>query len=289
MKSMKTFLLLLLPISLLAGPWVSAAPQSASPPQPIQDLNKAPMPAPPPLFPPGPPPASYVIGPQDVLKISVADEGPEMQNQSAIVGPDGVISFWTLRNIPAGGKTLRELQDKIAALLADGYIKNPVVRAEIDKYKSQYVTIIGEVRTPSRIPMMASKSLLEALADAGGQSGQAANDAEVSHTGGVKEMIDLRDVQAAQAYMLKDGDVVLVMKAQTFYINGEVKNQGALVWQRSMTLSQAVTLAGGLTDRGTYRNAEATRVVQGKATVVKLKEQSLVLPEDVLTINKRIF
>jgi len=288
---MKTFLLLLLPMSLLAGPWLSAAPrgapQSASPP-PIQDPDKAPMPTPP-LFPPGPPPASYVIGPQDVLKISVADEGPEMQNQSAIVGPDGVISFWTLRNIPAGGKTLRELQDKIAALLADGYIKNPVVRAEIDKYKSQYVTIIGEVRTPSRIPMMASKSLLEALADAGGQSGQAANDAEVSHTGGVKEMIDLRDVQGAQAYMLKDGDVVLVMKAQTFYINGEVKNQGALVWQRSMTLSQAVTLAGGLTDRGTYRKAEATRVVQGKATVVKLKEQSLVLPEDVLTINKRIF
>jgi hypothetical protein len=34
------------------------------------------------------------------------------------------------------GKTVRELQDKIAAMLADGYIKNPVVRAEIDKYKA---------------------------------------------------------------------------------------------------------------------------------------------------------
>ena len=126
----------------------------------------------------------------------------------------------------ASGKTLRELQDKIAALLADGYIKNPVVRAEIDKYKSQYVTVVGEVRTPSRIPMMASKSLLEALTDAGGQTGQAATEAEVSATNGQKETIDLKDYQAAQVYMLKDGDVVLIPKAQTLYINGEVRNQG---------------------------------------------------------------
>jgi len=284
MKSKNAVLLLMLSGMLAAG--VSrAAGQSAAA---IQIAEQPPMPAPP-VFAAGPPPPSYVIGPQDVLKISVVDEGPEMQNQSAVVGADGLISFWALRNILAGGKTLREVQDRIAALLADGYIKNPVVRAEIDKYKSQYVTIIGEVRTPSRIPMMASKSLLEALADAGGQSGQAANEAEVSHTSGAKEMIDLRDVQAAQAYLLKDGDVVLVPKAQTFYINGEVHNQGALVWQRNMTLSQAVTLAGGLTDRGTYRNAEATRVDKGKTTVVKLKEQSQVMPEDVITINKRIF
>ena len=50
-----------------------------------------------------------------------------------------------------------------------------------------------------------------------------------------------------------------------------------------------MTLAGGLTDRGTYRNAEATRVDKGKTTVVKLKEQSPVMPDDVITINKRIF
>ena len=286
--TLRTFFVLLLPVSLAAGVPLFAA-QDGSPPRDIpaaaQRQDQAVVSAP---QAPGPP-ASYVIGPQDVLKISVVDEGPELQNQSAVVGSDGMISFWALKNIPAGGKTLRELQDRIAVLLADGFIKNPVVRAEIDKYKSQYVTIIGEVRTPSRIPMMASKSLLEALADAGGQSGQAANEAEVSHTGGLKEMIDLRDVQAAQAYMLKDGDVVLVPKVQTFYINGEVRNQGALVWQRNMTLSQAVTLAGGLTDRGTYRNAEAMRVEKGKTSVVKLKEQSVIFPEDVISIGHRMF
>jgi polysaccharide export outer membrane protein len=119
---------------------------------------------------------------------------------------------------------------------------------------------------------LAAKSLLEALTDAGGQTSQAASEAEVSHTAGQKDTIDLKDYQAAQVYLLKDGDVVLVPKAQTFYINGEVRNQGMIVWQRNMTLSQAVTLAGGLTDRGSYRSAEATRVVNGKTVRVDLKQ-----------------
>ena len=48
-------------------------------------------------------------------------------------------------------------------------------------------------------------------------------------------------------------------------------------------------LAGGLTDRGTYRGATATRTVKGKTIEVKLNQQSLVLPDDVVKINKRLF
>lgn len=301
---MKTFISVLFTVSLAAGVSLSArqsgqqpAPAPAAPAAPAQ---QAPDPAGLPIIPPSPavplgaPPPTYVIGPSDVLKISVVDEGPEMRDQLATVGEDGLISFWALQRIQAGGRTVRELQEKIASLLADGFIKNPVVRVEIDKFKSQYVTILGEVRTQSRVMMQGTKSLLEALADAGGQTNQASTEAEVSHapqSGRVplKETIDLRDYQAAQAYMLHDQDVVVVLKQQQFYINGEVRNSGALVWQRGMTLAQAVTLAGGLTDRGTYRGAEATRVIKGKAQQVKLKEQSPVLPDDVITIGKRIF
>src|SRR5437868_4040414 len=80
------------------------------------------------LLPQSGPPVGYLIGPQDVLKISVIDEGPEMQNQTAVVDAEGMISFWALKSIPAGGKTIRELQDRVAMMLADGFIKNPIVR-----------------------------------------------------------------------------------------------------------------------------------------------------------------
>jgi polysaccharide export outer membrane protein len=248
------------------------------------------------------PPVGYLMGPQDVLKISVVDEGPEMQNQAAIVDADGMISFWALKGIPASGKTIREIQDRIAAMLADGFIKNPIVRVEVEKYKSQYVQVLGEVRSPGRVTMTGTKTLLEVLADAGSPTSQAGNEVEVTHfrrpdgsafaNATDKERsttIDLRDLFAAQAFVVRDGDVVTVPKAQTVYINGEVRNQGALVWQRNMTLTQAVTLAGGLTDRGTYRGATATRVSNGNTVRVRLEEDSKILAEDVVRINRKLF
>jgi polysaccharide export outer membrane protein len=306
---MKIFLSLLCAWSVALGPSAWAAPPAVpqaptSIPQGSEDLPTRPEPhsglagqAS-----PAGPPLGYVIGPQDVLKVSVVDEGPEMQNQTAIVDSEGMISFWALKSIAAGGKTIRELQERIAMMLADGFIKNPIVRVEIEKYKSQYVQVLGEVRSPGRIAMTGAKSLLEVLADAGSPTSGAGNEVEVTHTrrldgavlnGGSDAerhtTIDLKDLFAAQAYILRDGDVVTVPKAQTFFINGEVRNQGLVIWQRHMTLTQAVTLAGGLTERGTYRSAEATRTVSGKIIKVSLKEETMILPDDVIKIGKRIF
>lgn len=300
---MNLFLSLLLALSFSPG----QAPQGA-PGQPPQGAQGQP---PPPAFQPPPeqpaptapllpPPPTYVVGPADVLKIAVADD-PDIGDKSYTVDAEGQISFWILGRLAVGGLTLRQIQDKVTAALADGFIRNPVVRVEIGSYKSQYVQVLGEVRTPGRIAMSGTKSLLEAIADAGSTSSNASNEIEITHTrrpDGTalgpnepkeKTTVNFDDIPAAQAFMLRDGDVVTVPKAQQIYINGEVRNQGPLLWRRDMTLTHAVTLAGGLTDRGTYRGARATRIVKGKTIEVKLKEQDKVLPDDVITIKKRLF
>ena len=92
-----------------------------------------------------------------------------------------------------------------------------------------------------------------------------------------------------QAFVLRDGDVITVPKAQTLYIGGEVRTNSQLVWRRNLTLIQAVTLAGGLTERGTLRGATATRIVKDKTIEVKLKDQDKVLPDDVITIHRKLF
>jgi polysaccharide export outer membrane protein len=245
-------------------------------------------------------PPTYVIGPQDVLKVTVYDE-PDL-SQSYRVDSDGMITFWLLGRIPAGGMTLPEFQNKLAAQLANGYIRNPQVRVEIEQYKSQSVFVLGEVRTPGRISMMGSKTLLDALAEAGSPTSQASSEVTITHprksgtapADGAeidedKTVIDLRDLQSAQRYVLHDGDIVTVPKAQTFFIGGEVRNNGNYVYQRDMTLAQAVTLAGGLTDRGTYRGAYAMRTVKGKPIKVDLDEQDKIKPEDTIRIGRRIF
>ena len=239
-------------------------------------------------------PAMYVIGPQDVLKVTVFDE-PDL-SQSYRVDSDGMVTFPLLGRVAAGGQTLREFQDKLRDQLANGFLRNPQVRAEVEQYKSQSVFVLGEVRTPGRISMMGTKTLLEALAEAGSPNSQASAEVIITHPRRSPDLpqveddrIDLRDLQTAQTYLLHDGDMVTVTKARMFFISGEVRNNSSYVYQPDMTLAQAVTLAGGLTDRGTYRGAYAIRLVKGKSIKVDLDEQDRIQPDDTIKIGKRIF
>jgi polysaccharide export outer membrane protein len=247
-------------------------------------------------------PSTYLIGPQDVLKVTVFDE-PDL-SQSYRVDLDGMITFPLIGRMPAGGHTLSEFQDRLRDQLANGFIRNPQVRVEVEQYKSQSVFVLGEVRTPGRISMTGSKTLLEALAEAGSPTSAANSAITITHprkasTGSAavngaaseedKSIVDLRDLQSAQNYILHDGDIVTVPKAQSFFIGGEVRTNGNFIYQPDMTLAQAVTLAGGLTERGTYRGAYATRIVKGKPVKVDLNEQDKIKPEDTIRIGRRIF
>ena len=150
--------------------------------------------------------------------------------------------------------------------------------------------VTGEVRSPMKVPMMGSKSLLEAITEAGSQTAGAGSEITITHVDGRPvSKVDFKDVLAAQAFMLHDGDIVIVPKAQLVYIGGEVKNTGSYVWTKDMTLAQLVTLAGGLNDRGKYGGAYATRLNNGTPKKVDLKEQDRVLPDDQVRIAKRIF
>src|SRR5262249_7582908 len=157
-------------------------------------------------------PASYVIGLQDVVKITVFDE-PDLSGQSYRVDSDGMITFWLLGRVSAAGLTLRQFPEKLKEQLANGYNKNPQVSVDIEQYKSQGIYVFGEVRQPGRISMMGTKTLLEALAEAGSPTSQASTEVTITHAlrpnggGGAqtadssvegdKTVVDLRDLQAA--------------------------------------------------------------------------------------------
>jgi polysaccharide export outer membrane protein len=277
---------LLLTQSIASGLDRAQAPVPASAPQTSE----------PPAFPPVPTliapvvpvPETYVIGKQDQLKITVFED--ESLNNIYTVDADGTITLPYISRIPAAGFTQRQLQDKIRTALSPDIIKNPQVRVEIDKFKSQSVMVTGEVRSPMKVPMMGNKSLLEAITEAGYTTASAGTEVSIVHADGrPPTAIDMKDVLAAQAYMLHDGDVVTVPKAQLVYISGEVRNTGSYIWTRDMTLAQLVTLAGGLSERGKYGGAQAIRLIKGVPQSVDLKEQDKVLPDDQVRMKKRIF
>jgi len=242
-------------------------------------------------------PATYQIGAQDVLKISVLDE-PDLTN-SYRVDSDGTITFPYINRVQAAGATLAELQDRIRTALAAGYLKNPQVRIEIESYKSQSVMVSGEVRSPGKITMTGMMSVLEALAAAGSPTTAASSELTIAHVrkGGADAPdadvthVNWKDLQLGKGtdVTLQDGDIINVPKAQTFYITGQVRNAGSFVLDPGMTVQQAIALAGGLTERGSDRRISASRLVNGKLTDVDLKMEDRVMPNDVIMIKPRFF
>src|SRR4030095_10125863 len=98
------------------------------------------------------------------------------------VDADGSISFPLIGRVHAVGATLSELQQRITAMLAAGYIRHPAGRVQGNQYKSQFVYVIGEVRAPGKITMTGTAmTLLEALALAGSPTSSASNEVIVVH------------------------------------------------------------------------------------------------------------
>ncbi len=239
----------------------------------------------------------YLIGPQDLLKITVLDE-PDL-SQPYRVDSDGYITFPYIGRVLAGGLNPGDLQDRIKSMLSPAYIRNPQVRVEIDQYKSQSVMVSGEVRQPGKIPMTGAMTVLEALAAAGSPTQAASSELTIARPR--KPGDDLPDSEIVRVnwrdlalgkgtdVVLQDGDRLNIAKAQTFFITGQVKNSGSFVLEPGTTVEQAIAMAGGLSDRGSDRRIVASRTVKGKRVSVSLNLSDVVQPGDTITVQQRIF
>ena len=143
-----------------------------------------------------------------------------------------------------------------------------------------------------------SMTLLQALAMAGSPTANASNEVIVSRQpvtpGAEMEIIrvnrkDLELGRAGYDLGLKDGDVINVPKAQTFFISGYVRNTGTYVLDPGLTVEQALALAGGLTERGSNRRLVASRLVKGKLTDVSVRLEDKVQAGDTIKVPSRFF
>lgn len=98
-----------------------------------------------------------------------------------------------------------------------------------------------------------------------------------------------KDIESglAQNIMLKDGDTVLVPKAETFFINGMVRSPGSYTWEEGLTLERALTLGGGLTERASGGRIAIER--NGKVVTKKAKKSDLIQANDTIRVPTRIF
>jgi polysaccharide export outer membrane protein len=106
----------------------------------------------------------YRLGAGDKLRIIVF--GEESLTGEFFVSGSGKVSFPLIGEVEAVGKSIPELQQAIEAKLADGYLKQPKVSAEVLNYRPFY--ILGEVMKPGEYPYTNGLTVLNAVATASG-------------------------------------------------------------------------------------------------------------------------
>lgn len=116
------------------------------------------------------PSESYVIGPLDELTVFVW-RNPEL-GAKVQVRPDGRITTPLITDMPAVGKTPKQLSEDIRIALAE-YIKDPLVSVIVNSFAgtySQQVRIVGATDKPASLPYRANMTLLDAMIAVGGMS-----------------------------------------------------------------------------------------------------------------------
>ena len=107
----------------------------------------------------------YVIGPGDVLEISVWKE--EALTKLVTVLPDGKIQFPLIGEAMASGWTVAQLKKEIETRLAR-FVPDPVLSVSVYQMNSLNIYVVGKVNKPGRFALNANADVLQALAMAGG-------------------------------------------------------------------------------------------------------------------------
>ena len=247
----------------------------------------------------------YTVGAQDVLTVTVYDQ-PDLSGKFKVEA-DGAFTFPLVGRVPAAGQTLHTIEAELTKRLSDGYLKNPQVTVAVESYQSQRIFILGEVRAPGSYTLSGDMTLIEALSRAGSTTPSASDQILIVRPAPGKATgptmpdlasdstvlkINIRDLQEGDLTKnaaLKDGDTIVVPKAQAVYVFGQVKAPGAYAVSKGTSVLQALSLAGGVTDRGSTGRVKIVRTVEGKNREIKAKLTDVVEPGDTLIVGERFF
>lgn len=119
----------------------------------------------------------YILDAGDVVRVTVFEQ--EALTNTYNVNEAGYIAFPLVGSVPARGHTLQQLEMQLASALRNGYLRNPDVSVEIDRYRPIYV--MGEVGAAGQYSYVPGMTVQKAVASAGGFTPRA-NQANVDIT-----------------------------------------------------------------------------------------------------------
>lgn len=238
----------------------------------------------------------YQLGAGDVVRITVYDH-PDL-TADARISEAGSIQFPLLGDVVVRGRTTAEAAEQLAALLdRGGFVKKPQVTIMVAQYRSQQISLLGFVSRPGKYTIEQASTVLDLLAQAGGVAPIAGDTAilmratDPAHT---RRELDLTALfengDPAHNPEVSNGDVIYVPREPRYYIYGEIQRAGTYRIERDMTVVQALSVAGGLSLRGTERRVKVRRRdAAGEFQLISVKLDDKVRPNDVIHVTESLF
>lgn len=251
----------------------------------------------------------YVVGPNDVLGITVYDQ-PQL-SRTYNVQADGSLTFPLVGRVKVGGLSTPQIESELRQRLSQGFLKSPQVGVIVEQYRSQQIFVIGEVRQPGSLQFTGSMTILEALARVGSTTERAGAEAVIVRppsgtplpdaaavmraqqaNGSDVIRIDLQSLQSgtlAQNATLQAGDTIFVPRVDSVFVSGQVTTAGEYPIRKGMTVRQVLALAGGVTDRGSTGRIQIIRKIEGQDRTINANLQDEVRPNDTIIVRERFF
>lgn len=214
---------------------------------------------------------NYLIGPGDVVEVSVWEAPPAMLFGAVVldpksgpmttrvvtfpeqmVTPKGMITMPFVGRVSVKGRSTQEMEDDITKRL-QGKANQPQVLVRVIKNNTSNVTVVGEVNNSTLMELTPKgERLLDAFAAAGGVK-QPVNRMTVQLSrNNITAMMALDTIirDPKQNIFLKPGDVVTALfQPQSFTVLGATgKNEEIPFEAQGISLVQALARSGGLND-----------------------------------------
>jgi polysaccharide biosynthesis/export protein len=247
-------------------------------------------------------PQEYLIGPGDVLEVSVVGEA--LVTGPVTVGPDGNIVMPLVGQVSVQGLTLTQATDKITAALKE-YIREPQVVVALRQAapRRQFAYLLGQVARPGVYEMQTGWTVAELVAVAGGPGGAAALDRAFilrqSETIPVNLEKLLIDGDTSANFPLVSGDLVIVPETKSrVVLMGMVSKPGPYMLRQGDRVVDVLSSAGGPVGNADTQQIGIIRQKDSKPTVMPvnldkfyksgdLSQNPILEPGDVIYVAKR--
>ncbi len=229
-------------------------------------------------------PSNYILGPEDTITVRVfaADDIPDRPAQ---IGNDGTVTLPMVGRVHAAGLTVDQLQASLATAYKK-YFKDPQVTVQVTDFRSQPVSVAGNVAIPGVVQLRGNRNLMEVISQAGGLRPDAGDSVLITRnlsegtipvagaftdpTGKYSVAhVNIRKVMAGTDpelnIQIKPHDVITVPRARLIYVLGNVNRPGGYVMtdNETVSLSQALALAGGWNQTASLKGVRILRASGG--------------------------